>query len=155
MRYRVLAPKAPRPPLEFKAGQDWLRKLFAWSEQRNLYWVRGDYLGIRYDQPTSQPVTGLNDMNKWLAFWEVKDTGSLKDQPRYQSARLNARDLSRPEEFRVEDFRLQPGSPGKTAGEGGRDLGATVELVGPGPAYDYWRRTPEYQAWLKTTGQRQ
>jgi len=50
--------------------------------------------------------------------------------------------------------RLQPGSPGRGAGEGGRDLGATADLVGPGPAYDYWKRTPEYREWLNTTGQR-
>jgi hypothetical protein len=67
--------------------------------------------------------------------------------------RLIHRDTRRPAELRVEDFRLKPGSPGQGAGEEGRDLGADVSLVGPGPAYDYWRKTPKYQEWLQGSGQ--
>src|SRR5262249_17302040 len=33
------------------------------------------------------------------------------------------------------------------------DLGADVDLVGPGPAYERWQKTPDYQQWLKDTGQ--
>ena len=44
-------------------------------------------------------------------------------------------------------------SPGKGACPGGKDLGADVDLVGPGAAYERWRQTPEYQEWRKTTGQ--
>jgi hypothetical protein len=29
------------------------------------------------------------------------------------------------------------------AGDGGRGLGADVNLVGPGPAYERWKKTPE------------
>jgi hypothetical protein len=28
-----------------------------------------------------------------------------------------------------------------------------VDLVGPGPAYERWKKTPEYQQWLKDTKQ--
>jgi len=28
-----------------------------------------------------------------------------------------------------------------------------VDLVGPGPAYERWKKTPEYQQWLKDSGQ--
>ena len=28
-----------------------------------------------------------------------------------------------------------------------------MDLVGPGPAYERWKKTPEYQQWLKDTGQ--
>ena len=28
-----------------------------------------------------------------------------------------------------------------------------MDLVGPGPAYERWKKTPEYQEWLKETGQ--
>ena len=38
-------------------------------------------------------------------------------------------------------------------GKDGKDLGADVDLVGPGPAYERWKKTPEYQQWLKDTGQ--
>jgi hypothetical protein len=29
-----------------------------------------------------------------------------------------------------------------------------VDLVGPGAAYERWKKTPEYQQWLKDTGQK-
>jgi hypothetical protein len=28
-----------------------------------------------------------------------------------------------------------------------------VDLVGPGPAYERWKKTPEYQQWLNDTKQ--
>jgi hypothetical protein len=34
---------------------------------------------------------------------------------------------------------------------GGKDLGADVDLVGPGEAYERWHKTPAYQDWLKQT----
>jgi hypothetical protein len=143
-----------RRPLEFEAGQARLRELLAWRDRRNLYRVVEEYLTIQQEPAPLQIAKGLKDLSEWHALWEAKDTGSLQDQPRYQAPRLSARDVSRPEELRPEDFRLEAGSPGRGAGEGGRDLGATADLVGPGPAYDYWKRTPEYREWLKTTGQR-
>ena len=35
----------------------------------------------------------------------------------------------------------------------GKNVGADVDLVGPGPAYERWKKTPEYQQWLKDSGQ--
>ena len=52
-----------------------------------------------------------------------------------------------------DDFRLRPDSAGYRAGKDGKDLGADVDLVGPGPAYERWKKTPEYQQWLKDTNQ--
>ena len=57
------------------------------------------------------------------------------------------------ERLKPDDFRLRPDSPGYRAGKGGKDLGADVDLVGPGEAYERWKKTPEYQQWLKDTGQ--
>ena len=57
------------------------------------------------------------------------------------------------EEITPEDFRLRSNSAGHRAGPGGKDLGADVDLVGPGPAYERWKKTPEYQRWLKDTKQ--
>jgi hypothetical protein len=42
---------------------------------------------------------------------------------------------------------------GYRAGKDGKDLGADVDLVGPGAAYKRWKKTPEYQQWLRDTGQ--
>ena len=58
-----------------------------------------------------------------------------------------------PEKLTPEDFRLRPDSAGYRAGKDGKDLGADVDLVGPGPAYERWKKTPEYQQWLKDTKQ--
>jgi hypothetical protein len=63
------------------------------------------------------------------------------------------RALTAPEKLSAEDFRLRSDSAGYKAGKGGKDLGADVDLVGPGPAYERWKWTPEYQQWLKDTGQ--
>ena len=58
-----------------------------------------------------------------------------------------------PEKLTPEDFRLRPDSAGYRAGKDKKDLGADVDLVGPGPAYERWKKTPDYQQWLKDTGQ--
>jgi hypothetical protein len=58
-----------------------------------------------------------------------------------------------PEKIIPNDFRLRPDSAGYRAGPDGKDLGADVDLVGPGEAYERWKKTPEYQEWLKETGQ--
>ena len=50
-------------------------------------------------------------------------------------------------------FRLKPDSPGFQAGADGKDLGANVNLVGPGAAYESWKLTPDYRQSLKQAGQ--
>ena len=72
---------------------------------------------------------------------------------RYQGGDLRAKLLASPEKLTPEDFRLRPDSAGYRAGKDGKDLGADVDLVGPGKAYERWKKTPEYQQWLKETGQ--
>src|SRR5262249_35552135 len=52
-----------------------------------------------------------------------------------------------------EEFRLSADSAGSRAGKDGKDLGADVDLVGPGKAYERWKKTPEHQQWLKDSGQ--
>ena len=57
-----------------------------------------------------------------------------------------------PAKLAPEDFRLRPDSAGYRAGKDRKDIGADVDLVGPGPAYERWKKTPDYQQWLKDTG---
>jgi hypothetical protein len=59
-----------------------------------------------------------------------------------------------PREVTADDFRLRPDSAGYQVGKDGKDLGADMDLVGPGAAFDRWMKTPEYQQWLKDTGQK-
>src|SRR5262249_41828822 len=51
------------------------------------------------------------------------------------------------EKLRPQDFRIRTDDPRL------KDFGADVNLVGPGPAYDRWKKTAGYQQWLKETGQ--
>jgi hypothetical protein len=136
-------------PIDFQAGQKMLRQRLTWRDQRNVYGVAEHYLRVTHNDLGAD---GLKTLANWLSLWEAGDSGSLAGWPRFQSARLNAHDHTRPEELRAADFRLLPGSPGQGAGDDGRDLGADVNQVGPGTAYDAWRKTPEYEEWVN--GQR-
>ena len=53
-----------------------------------------------------------------------------------------------------QDFRLRPDSDGYRAGPGGKDLGADVDLVGPGAAYERFRQSQAYGSWLRDSGQK-
>ena len=57
----------------------------------------------------------------------------------------------KPDELTPEAFRLLIDSAGFRASPDGKDLGADVDLVGPGEAYERWKKTPEYAKWLKET----
>jgi hypothetical protein len=66
-------------------------------------------------------------------------------------ARGRVIDISDAEQLRRGIVRLDHGMRGKGAGPGGTDLGADLDLVGPGEAYQRWTRTPEYHEWRKKT----
>jgi hypothetical protein len=57
------------------------------------------------------------------------------------------------EKLTPEDFRLRPDSAGYRARSDGKDLGVDVDTVGPGPSYERFKKTPEYQKWLSEMGQ--
>jgi hypothetical protein len=66
-------------------------------------------------------------------------------------AHERAIDSSDAEQLQRGIVRLDPGVPGYGAGPGGTDVGADVTLVGPGDAYQRWRKTPDYHEWRKKT----
>jgi hypothetical protein len=76
----------------------------------------------------------------------------VKGRVFFQGGDLLAKAESAPEKITPADFRLRPDSAGYQAGKDKKDLGADVDLVGPGKAYERWKKTPEYQQWLKDTG---
>jgi hypothetical protein len=79
------------------------------------------------------------------------ETGSSEGSIHYQAGDLN---LVQPAaKLAPGDYRLQQDSAGFEAGQDGKDLGADVDLVGPGAAYERWKKMPEYQQWLKDSGQ--
>lgn len=87
----------------------------------------------------------------WNRFWGVKDPAAVRVEIRYRGGALHSRAVIQLESVTAEDFRLQAGSSGHRRAS--RDLGADVDLVGPGAVYERWKNTPAYQQWLKDTGE--
>jgi serine/threonine protein kinase len=129
-----------------------LARLLEWRGQRNLYATGSTVVKLAVDRK-DQPQRGPTSFEEWKKYWGSVDVDSLEDRPRFQGGDLLSRLAAAPEKLTPDDFRLRADSPGYRAGMDGKDFGADVDLVGPGPAYERWKKTPEYQQWLKDTGQ--
>jgi hypothetical protein len=121
-----------------------------WQGRSNVY---GDNLLEWCVAGKLTPARGPKSLAEWKDFWKSSETDSLQGRARFKGGDLLARVATAPEKITPEDFRLRPDSPGHRAAKDGKDLGADVDLVGPGSAYERWKRTPEYQQWLTQTGQ--
>jgi serine/threonine protein kinase len=120
-------------------GQSVLPRLVRWRDERNLYagLAQGYLVG-----------GGIQHVADWVKFWGLSKTGSLQGKVRF----AGGDDLSRHGQSNLANFRLHGDSLGHGAGKDGRDLGANVDLVGPGEAYERWKKTPAYQQWLRGSG---
>jgi hypothetical protein len=128
-----------------------LPRLLEWKEERNLFRAASPLLNLTA-LPGKQILTEPGqDLEDWNRFWGLTDTGSTQGLIRYQGGDLHAKARANPEQLTPEDFRLRPDSAGYRAGPDGKDLGADVDLVGPGEAYERWKQTPEYEEWQKET----
>src|SRR5262249_20695630 len=96
----------------------------------------------------------LKTLDSWKKYSGSAETGSLEGQARFKGGQLFARYADDPRKLTPDDFRLPAHSPGDRPAKDGKDLGADVDLVGPGAAYEKWKNMPEYQQWLKDTGQK-
>ncbi|HEY7422831.1 MAG TPA: serine/threonine-protein kinase [Gemmataceae bacterium] len=131
-----------------------LAQRFAWNDKRNLYHITGDLVwaskeGFKNTAILMKPDDSLAD---WKRFWNSPDGEVRTGVPRYQGGDI-FRKMETPAQLTAADFRLRPDSPGYRAGKDGKDLGADIDRVGPGAAYERWKKTPDYQQWLKETGQ--
>jgi hypothetical protein len=127
---------------------DAVRGTMSWRDEQSLYPVK---ISVRAGpEPVPSRIDGIA---AWDRLWDTQQPGSLTGRPRFQGGDLDAIATEGSERLKPDDFRLRPDSPGYRAGKDGKDLGADVDLVGPGPAYERWKKTPEYQQWLKQTGQ--
>src|SRR5262249_51188816 len=135
-----------------------LRGLVAWKGQRNVYHEKlNDFFAMgavgESLQPTFlMPTRSRKLLATWEQFWGIQETDSLQGHICFAGGDLWTKGGSSPEQLRPRDFRLHQESAGKGAAQGGTDLGADVDLVGPGPAYERWQQTPAYQQWLKGRG---
>jgi hypothetical protein len=126
----------------------------AWQGLGNLYAVKGPYVSLTAPGGKVLRSGGtVKSFADWANFWGAAETGSTTGHVRYQGGDLIAKLRDTPERVAPDDFRLRPDSVGYRAGKDGKDLGADVGLVGPGLPYELWKKTPDYQQWLKETGQ--
>ena len=98
-------------------------------------------------------LPAVKDLATWRKFWGSPETGSVAGEVRYRGGDLAARWPKESDRITPEDFRLREDSAGYRAERTARILSADVDLVGPGAAYERWKKSPEYQQWLKETGQ--
>ncbi len=141
-----------RPPLPPTAAHE-LMRLAGWGGERNVYAVSAPFLNFGedvVDWPQPRPTS----VTEWGKFWQSPETGSATGKVQFRGGDLVAKALHSPHLISPEDFRLLPGSAGYRAGPNGKDLGADIDLVGPGAAYERWKQTIEYEEWLKETGQK-
>jgi hypothetical protein len=94
-----------------------------------------------------------HDLAAWNQLWSKLDTASVAGKVRFIGGDLSIKANTALEQIKPEDFRLRADSAGYRADKEDKDLGADVDLVGPGAAYERWKKTPDYQEWLKVTGQ--
>ncbi len=132
--------------------EGYVRRMLTWRDRDNVYAGDGPILSWVFDEGATPPGTP-NSPADWRRFWGAPDAACASGPVRYRGGNLFAKLATTPAQLRPEDFRLRPDSAGYRAGKDGKDLGADVDLVGPGPAYERWQKTPEYQHWLKDTGQ--
>ena len=123
------------------------RRLFTWRDEGSLY-PSQVLLGVEAPKGNHIVVDG---QAAWDRFWNLQATDCTERHAGFKEA---TRLPNGGPGIGPEDFRLREDSPGYRAGKDGKDLGADVDLVGPGPAYERWKKTPEYQQWLKETGQK-
>ena len=135
-----------------------LRTLVQWQERRNVYgegmryaslWLKVS--GVWQHVPVAgDPATP----QQWSTWWDLPVTSSDQGALRFARAGLRAYESEDSLALLPADFRLHETSAGYRAGPGGKDVGANVNLVGPGEPYERWKQTPNYQQWLKDSGQR-
>jgi hypothetical protein len=137
-----------RKLLEPNEAEAMTTQLLNWRDRGNLY--AGGGVSIRWSHHSPHGPKSLAD---WKRFWGDSDSAASEGKVRFRGGDLVAKLATEAGTLTPEDFQLRPDSAGYRAGKDGKDLGADVSLVGPGPAYERWRKTPDYQQWLKDTGQ--
>jgi len=85
----------------------------------------------------------------WQQFWKLERTTGSWGRVRFQTESLAEKARGTPDTVSAADFRLRDDSLGKRAGPGRKDLGADVDRVGPGKAYEEWKKTDDAKAWRK------
>jgi hypothetical protein len=114
---------------------------------KNTAWVTGPLLLVSQEPSKAGPTTLKNP------FRVHASANLVYVEPAFLRAPAGKQviDISDTEQLRRGIVRIDPGMPGKSAGPGGTDLGADLDLVGPGEPYQRWTKTAEYHEWRKKT----
>jgi serine/threonine protein kinase len=155
VRFLFAAYKADEKSLTAEQAEAALPRLVRWQMRDNLL---PEGIGLLHCvQGWNQLLPGSTErrtLTEWNLVWRLPADNSLQDRPVFADVNVADRLVKTAEEVTAADFRLDPdGSPGKGAGPGKQDLGANVDLIGPGAPYERWKKTGEYRDWLKTSGQ--
>jgi hypothetical protein len=131
-------------PLSPAEAQALLRSFCDWREEHNVYRLGSGGLQscVRH-----VPIAPPDALAEWELFWGLSDTGTIHGAIRFQGrARFDRTEEL--DQVTPNDFRLGLNSAGYRAGSDGEDLGANVDYVGPGKAYERWKQEPDYRRWL-------
>jgi hypothetical protein len=123
--------------------------MVGWRESGNLFSVE-TFSILKFPPLASGSVRETDsfdppmpDLASWQKYWGLENTGSRETKLQLRS-RLSAT-LAQRRILTAEDFRLEDGVP---AAVKSMSAGANVDLVGPGPACERWRKSAAYQQWL-------
>jgi serine/threonine protein kinase len=142
--FSVRGGSAPRQESELQAL---FRRLASWRERHNVYGQVPHFLSV--NSTSTKIQNSVKTLPEWRSFWGLERTDALHGAVRFRDgAALGAPDFA-VETIRPDDFRLDPTSAGYRASPEQRDLGADMDIVGPGEPYFRWKQTPAYRAWLK------
>jgi hypothetical protein len=136
-------------PLGQGEVEELLPRLFSWRDRGNVYATGG--ASIEWSASGAANRTTLGNPADWKKYWGDTDGDLRGGTIRFEGGNPGARQLDDITKITPQDFRLRHDSAGSRAGKDGKDLGADVDLVGPGAAYERWNKTPAYQQWLKET----
>jgi hypothetical protein len=140
-----------KSPAEEDKAEVLLRRILRWEEAMNLYGKPFRGYSLATASPWKQlpaPATA-DDLLGWWKFWDARPSGSRLGEVRFARPEAAEQLWDGLDSVKPRDFRLAGDSDGKGKGEGGRDLGADMDFVGPGDAYEKWKKTPEYAEWRK------
>jgi hypothetical protein len=113
-----------------------LRTAVAWSEDANLYRRGMQFVGRPIaGRPGDVAPADLVGVNRWLELWKLPAGKSVEGELILTKA---------------SESELSPPILGTLTSASGPQpgaIGAPADQLGPGPAYDAWRASPEYAAW--------
>jgi len=128
--------------LTAEEGEKLLTQVAAWQERGSCYPLVPSLLLLSEQNKAMAPTRWRPAVADWEQIWSLKETQAEQGIPRFQGGDLLARLRADPNSLTPADFRLLPDSPGQATG-------VNVELLGPGPGFQRFQQTPEYEAWLK------